>query len=64
MTTDKQQQEFRNIVEDSIELTILSSSLENSIEWIRNNLQPEDIFPQLEIERAARALGMEYNDKN
>lgn len=63
ITTDEEDQkflEYRSIREYQKE----TSDLEDAMEYMRENYQPEDIFPTQEIEHAARALGMEYNDKN
>ena len=51
MTTVKQDNEF-------MEQVISNSLLEDSIAWIAANLNPEDVFPDDELETWATEYGM------
>jgi hypothetical protein len=51
MTTDKQDTDFQDFIVRSHP----TKALEPAIEWIRNNLTPEDIFSEKELERWALA---------
>jgi hypothetical protein len=45
-TTTKQDQAFRELVEEQISLTVLSSALEAAIEHIRDNFSPDEVFSE------------------
>ena len=54
-TTTKQDQDF-------ITQMISDTLLENAIEWISNNLEPEDVFSVKDLEYWAKANGYEQAD--
>jgi hypothetical protein len=45
-TTTKQDESFSSDMEDYIEVKVSKSALENAIEWIRKNLDPDDVFEE------------------
>ena len=56
MTTERQDEDFLKAV-------IPRTLLEKSIEWIRENMEPEDIFAESDLERWAKDNGMEYSEE-
>ena len=58
MPTGTQDKSFAELMKDSIdEVKMSTSSLDNAIEWIGENLQPEDVFSEKELERWAESNG-------
>jgi hypothetical protein len=54
-TTSKQDQNF-------VDEVIGSSLLEKAIEWIRENMEPEDVFDAKVLQEWAENAGAEFNN--
>ena len=59
--TYQQEQNFRNTVANA--MNINTSLLEDMLEWIKNNLQPDDVFSVKELEDWALDCGFIKEEK-
>lgn len=48
-TTRQQDKEFQSAIENEVHTTIDQTILEVSIEWIKENLSPEDVFDDKQL---------------
>ena len=55
MTTAKQDNDFRDML-------LGSDALDQSIEWIKDNLEPDDVFDSEQLEDWAKAHGFVSTD--
>lgn len=56
-TTSAQDRFFAEEMKDSVGFTIANSALENAIEWIASNLNPDDVFSDDQLESWAKSKG-------
>lgn len=58
MPTQSQDRSFADEMQKSVYEVIMSSaSLDNAIEWMQQNLEPEDIFSEKQLSNWAEAAG-------
>jgi hypothetical protein len=57
MSTTSQDREFNSDMEGQIEIVIASSALENAMQWIGNNMNPDDVFSIKDLENWAESNG-------
>lgn len=58
MSTSKQERNFKDfVVENFISSNLPGSLLDDCLDWVRDNLQADDVFPEKELERWAEANG-------
>jgi hypothetical protein len=58
-TTARQDREF---LEQVIHPSLPTGLLEDVIDWIRKNIDPEDVFPEKQLERWAEANDYSKNE--
>jgi hypothetical protein len=58
MPTGSQDKNFAEAMRDSVdEIKMSSSTLDNAIDWIKNNLDPDDVFTEKQLEKWALSNG-------
>lgn len=57
MATTKNDNDFADLMGASVEITINKSSLDNAIEFIGDNLSPEDVFKVKDLQAWAESNG-------
>ena len=55
MPTGKQDKDFSTLMEGNI--TITATALDEAVVWISKNLNPDDVFSNVELERWAENYG-------
>jgi len=62
MPTGSQDVQFSKTLEDYINVSLSGSALDGAIEWIKDNLDPEDIFTVATLELWAEKNGYNRED--
>ncbi len=58
MATNRQETDFAQVMKDSVdEVKMSSTSLDNAIEWIQSQLDPDDVFTEKQLENWAESNG-------
>ena len=58
MATNRQETDFAPVMKDSVdEVKMSSTSLDNAIEWIQSQLDPDDVFTEKQLENWAESNG-------
>ena len=61
MTTVKEDSYFASEMQSYIETTASNGALENAIDWIAKNLNPDDVFSDDQLDSWAKNKGYEKN---
>ena len=60
MPTNKQDKEFSELMEQNVDtITVSSTALDNAIDWISDNLDPDSVFSEKKLEAWAESNGYE-----
>lgn len=58
MPSTKQDTDFSKLMEENIDtVKVSNTALDNAIEWIGDNLEPEDVFSKANLELWAESNG-------
>lgn len=58
MATNRQETDFAQVMKDSVdEVKMSSTSLDNAIEWIQSQLDPDDVFTEKQLSNWAESNG-------
>jgi hypothetical protein len=57
MSTTKQDQEFNSDLQSQLEIVVAGSALENAMQWIGSNMNPDDVFSAKDLENWAESNG-------
>ena len=58
MPTSKEDQSFADVMKDSVdEVKISNTALDNAIDWIGNNLNPDEVFSESDLGEWAEKNG-------
>ena len=57
MPNHKQERDFANLLVDDFELSVTNRALQTAIDFIADNLDPDDIFSDSQLEAWAEANG-------
>lgn len=58
MPTNRQETDFAQVMKDSVdEVKMSSTSLDNAIEWIQSQLDPDDVFTEKQLSNWAESNG-------
>lgn len=58
MPSNRQEQDFAEVMKDSVdEVKMSTTSLDNAIEWIQSQLDPDDVFSEKQLEKWAESNG-------
>lgn len=56
MATTKQDSQFKDFIADNvIAASLPSSTLDDVLDWIRDNLEPDDVFTEKDLDRWAES---------
>lgn len=58
MATQRQDADFAEVMKDSVdEIKMSSTALDNAVEWIGSQLDPEDVFSEKQLSAWAESNG-------
>jgi hypothetical protein len=57
MPTGSQDRAFLELMQSNAEVKMSTASLDEAIDWIKNNLKPDDVFDNKELESWAESNG-------
>ncbi len=57
MPTGSQDKSFAERMQDHAEITMSNATLDEAIDWIANELSPDDVFPDDKLEKWAESNG-------
>lgn len=58
MPSTRQEQDFAEVMKDSVdEVKMSTMSLENAIDWMQTQLDPDDVFTEKQLESWAESNG-------
>jgi hypothetical protein len=57
MPTMSQERAFLELMQSNAEVKMSTASLDEAIDWIKNNLKPDDVFDNKELESWAESNG-------
>lgn len=49
MPTSQQDKQFAQLVKSEVEIEVISTSLDNAVDWIKDNLQVQEVFDEVDI---------------
>lgn len=58
-TSNKQDRDYSEMINGTVTVSIPLSILEDSVEWIKKNMEPEDVFSEDQLSTWAKNNGYE-----
>lgn len=63
MATNRQELDFAEVMRDSVdEIKMSTVTLDNAIDWIADQLDPDDVFSEKKLEQWAESNGYKKED--
>lgn len=57
MPTSQQDKDFAEEIAHHVEIKVTNSAMDTALQWIRANLDPDDVFPEKDLQSWAESNG-------